>query len=342
MNKNSKLFHLIQFRWLFLTGCIAVISSEMAFGLVASIAFGMTKDTALWMLAVIPPVSLATGLSTWATLRTVRRKMERLLDGIQAVAGGDLTVCLDTRGAAEYAPIYDNFNRMVRELRVTKEEMVSFTNDFSHEFKTPITSILGFAEYLIETGRDIESPERMQYLQVIAGESRRLSELAQKTLLLSKVDACQILTDKTDFNLSEQLRHCAILLLPQIEKKRIQLEMDIPELTCCGNAELLEQVWLNLLNNAIKFTPDGGIITLTAAQSDTAITIRITDTGVGMEPEIQAHIFERYYQHDSVHTFRGSGIGLAIVHRIISISGGSVTVRSAPGAGSTFSVTLPV
>jgi len=339
--KKTTPFHFVQFRLLLLTNAIVISVGIMVFGLVALFAFGMNQYNAMWMLAVIPPMALVSGVSTWVALRAVRKKMERLLEGIQVVAEGNLDVCLDTRGAGEYTPIYEGFNRMTRELKATKEEMVGFANDFSHEFKTPITSILGFSEFLIETGENIESPERMQYLRFIAEESRRLSELSQKTLLLSKVDACQIITDKENFNLGEQLRHCAILLLPQIEKKRIELELDVPELTYCGNAELLEQVWVNLLTNAIKFTPEGGEIGISAKAENNTITVWITDSGVGMDKETQTKIFEKYYQHDAGHSARGSGIGLSIAHRIVILCNGKIEVESSPGEGSVFTVTLP-
>ncbi len=343
MNREKKTtpFHFVPFRLLLLTNTIVITGGIMAFGLLALFVFGMNQDNAMWILAVIPPMALVSGVSTWIALRAVRGKMERLLESIKAVAEGNLDVRLDTRGADEYTPIYEGFNRMTRELKATKEEMVEFTNDFSHEFKTPITSILGFSELLIQTGEKIESPERMQYLQVIAEESRRLSELSQKTLLLSKVDACQIITDRVDFDLGEQLRHCAILLLPQIERKRIELELDVPKLTYCGNAELLEQVWVNLLTNAIKFTPEGGEIGISAKAENNTITVWITDSGVGMDKETQAKIFEKYYQHDAGHSARGSGIGLSIARRIVILCNGKIEVESSPGEGSVFTVTLP-
>lgn len=131
-----------------------------------------------------------------------------------------MDVVLNAKGAEEYNLIYDNFNRMGKELKSTKEEMQSFVNEFSHEFKTPITSISGFAQYLLSTGDGIESPERIQYLQVIYNEFIRLSELSQSTLLLSKMEACQIIAEKQSFDLSEQIKHCTILLLPRWSGRR--------------------------------------------------------------------------------------------------------------------------
>lgn len=340
--KEKSKFRLVQFRWLLLVDSIVVVGAVMSFGIVARYGLGMNEDNALLMLAVIPPMAIATGLTTAITMHSIRKKLNVLLNGIQSVADGNLDVRLEAKGAEEYSIVYENFNLMVKELKGTKAQMEQFTNDFSHEFKTPITSIRGFAQYLVETGEGIESPERMQYLQVIADESQRLSELSQNTLTLSKVEACQIITDKEEFDLSEQVKRCTILLLPQIEKKKINLELDLPEIPYYGNPELLEQVWLNLINNAIKFTPENGEISLTAGYEGNAIFVRTSDSGIGMDSETTAHIFEKFYQGSTGRAKGGNGIGLSIVHRIVTLCGGHVEVTSSPGAGSSFKVFLPV
>lgn len=334
-------FRLVQFRWLFLVDSIVVIGAVMSFGIVARCGLGMNEDNALLMLTIIPPMAMATGLTTAITLHSIRKKLNVLLNGIESVADGNLDVQLETRGSEEYSIVYENFNLMVKELKGTKAEMEQFTNDFSHEFKTPITSIRGFAQYLVETGEGIESPERMQYLQVIADEAQRLSELSQNTLMLSKVEACQIITDKENFDLSEQIKRCTILLLPQVERKKINLELDLPEISYYGNAELLEQVWLNLINNAIKFTPENGEISLVSGYEGNTIFVSISDSGAGMDSETAAHIFEKYYQGSAGRAKGGNGIGLSIVHRIVTLCGGHVEVTSSPGAGSSFKVFLP-
>ncbi|WP_369283652.1 ATP-binding protein [Oscillibacter sp. GMB15532] len=341
-DKKGSIFRLAQFRWIFIADAIVVIGAVMAYGLIATYWLGMGQENALSMLAIIPLMILAVSLGTFFTLRSVRRKMGDLLIGIQEVSGGNLEVQLDSKKAEEYAPIYDGFNRMTAELKNTKTEMQNFVNEFSHEFKTPITSISGFAQYLIETGAGIECPERLQYLRVIADESLRLSTLSQNTLLLSKVEACEIITEKEEYSLSEQIKRCAILLLPKIEQKKIELELDVDEISFIGNAELMEQVWINLLNNAIKFTPEHGEIKITAKRTPGWLTIKFCDSGVGMSEETASHIFEKYYQHDTTSAVRGNGIGLSIVSRIVSLCDGEICVESKLQEGSTFMVTLPV
>lgn len=339
---QDAIFKLVQFRWVFIADAIVVIGAVMAYGLIATYWLGMNRENALSMLAIIPLMIIVVGLGTLFTLRSVRRKMGDLLIGIKEVSDGNLEVRLDSRKAEEYAPIYDGFNRMTAELKNTKAEMQNFVNEFSHEFKTPITSISGFAQYLIDTGDGIESPERIQYLRVIADESLRLSTLSQNTLLLSKVEACEIITEKEAYDLSEQIKRCAILLLPKIEQKKIELELDVDDISYVGNAELMEQVWINLLSNAIKFTPEHGEIKISAKCTSDQLTLKFSDSGVGMDEETTAHIFEKYYQHDTTSAVRGNGIGLSIVFRIISLCGGEICVESKPQEGSTFIITLPV
>lgn len=341
MKKKTEKFRLVQFRWLLLVDAIVIIGAVMSFGMVAIPAFHMDQGNALFMLCMIPPMTVAVILSTTVTLRSIRKRMSTLLNGIQAVADGDLDVQLDSGSAQEYAEIYNSFNRMAEELKNTKREMQNFVNEFSHEFKTPITSISGFAQLLIDTGKNIESSERMQYLKVIADESLRLSALSQNTLLLSKVEACEIITEKEDYDLSEQIKRCTILLLPRIEQKKIELELDVGGITYRGNAELMEQVWINLLNNAIRFTPENGDITVSAVKDENDIKISFIDSGIGMDEDTISHIFEKYYQHDTVNAVRGNGIGLSIVYRIITLCGGKIKVESSPETGSTFTIILP-
>nr|MCR5416214.1 HAMP domain-containing histidine kinase [Pseudobutyrivibrio sp.] len=221
-------------------------------------------------------------------------------------------------------------------------EMEAFTNEFAHEFKTPITAISGFSDYLLETGADVESPERLEQLQMISDESKRLLNLSVNTLLLSKVEAMQIVNDKEKYDIAEQLRKCVILLSKMLDSKAIDVEMDEDvKLLYCGNEELLQHVWINLLSNAIKFTPKGGKITIEGRVSTGAIIVSITDSGVGMTEETIAHIFEKYYQNDSVSIARGSGIGLSIVKRIVTLCNGDIQVKSSVGNGTTFTVLLP-
>lgn len=342
MKKKRSNFKLSQFKWIFLVDIMIVTGAVMSFGAIASWGLRLEEENALLMLSMIPPMVLTAAASTYVILYFIRRKMDKLLDGIRAVGNGSLDVCLELEGADEYREIYRSFNAMVAELKATKEEMQAFTNEFAHEFKTPITSICGFAQYLATTGEGVESPERMEYLNVIADESVRLSELARNTLMLTRVEACQIVTDRETFNLSEHIKRCSILLLPQMDRKKIHMELDMPDrMEYYGNAELLEQVWINLLNNAVKFTPENGSIEIRATCEGEWLRVSISDNGVGMDEETVAHVFEKYYQGGNSRKIGGNGIGLSIVQRVVSLCGGEIAVSSVQGVGSEFTVKLP-
>ncbi|WP_349672765.1 HAMP domain-containing sensor histidine kinase [Lacrimispora sp.] len=317
---------------------LILISSVMAFGLIAYLELDMNGNDAIYMLAMMPCMGIIAGAALLKIISALKLRMKKILNGITSVTEGDLDVVLDLNNSGEYREMYENFNRMVRELKNTKVEMQNFINDFSHEFKTPITSIHGFAELLLE--ENISAEDRKQYLQIILEESQRLASLSQNTLLLSKLDAQEVLTDKKEFQLDEQIKKCAILLFRQIEKKQIILNMELAPVTYYGSAELLHQVWMNLISNAIKFTPNGGEITIIMIAVGNQITINISDTGIGMDEETARLIFNKYYQGDSSHATAGFGLGLSIVKRIVDLCKGEIIVSSVPGKGSTFSVVL--
>ncbi len=339
--EKRQVFRRKQLIWYYILGLAIIIGSIMSYGLISTSFFGLEGWNALSMLFMIIPMSLV----MYASIRYFTGHLERhlgpLLTGIHRVAEGNLETQLDLNHAAEYTKVYDEFNHMVKELQATKDEMQSFIDEFTHEFKTPITSISGFAELLCETGDDLPKEERDEYLQIIAQQSKRLARLSQNSLLLSKVEAVQVLTGQETYSLTGQLQKCAVLFMKEAEEKNITLEMsDDEEILFYGNEELMEQVWINLIGNAMKFTPEGGSIRITQEKDNHEIRIGIHDSGEGMSAETIAHIFEKYYQHDLTSVVKGNGIGLAIVHRIADLSGGRIEVISEPGKGSTFTVLL--
>ena len=334
---------------------IVVVGSVMAYGAVAVLFLPMNRSNALSMVFMVVPMTVLMFVSLRFVLRKIQGRMDLLTDALGQVAGGNLSVRLDEANAGEYAAVYSDFNHMVEELQRTKDEMMQFTNDFAHEFKTPLTSVKGFADYLYETGGGIESKERMEYLKVIAEQSGRLSRMASNTLILSKAEACQIPVHQTWFNMGEQIRRCFIAQSREMEQKH--LTPDLPEdfdFSFYGNEEQLEQIWINLIGNAIKFTPEGGVVGARCEKSgggtlgarcdkpDGTLVIEIFDNGIGMDQETMAHVFDKYYQHDPSGVSSGNGIGLAIVRRIAELYGGSVRAESKPGYGSVFTVELPV
>ena len=292
----------------------------------------------IWMVCVSSVIG--TVITAWIG-KYYLSPVTQVIEATKRVAKGDFSVQLPLEsGRGEMTDLVRSFNRMTKELSGIEMFRTDFINSFSHEFKTPIVSIRGFARQLQRD--DISDEERREYATIIADESTRLANLATNVLLLSKLENQQIVTEKTDFHLDEQLRSCILLLEKQWEQKNLEMIIDLQEVTCRGNAEMLSQAWVNLINNAIKFTPESGSIGVNLIQTDDVVTVQISDTGIGMDRDTQAHIFEKFYQGDKSHHGEGNGLGLAMVKRIIDLHRGKITVESVKGHGSTFTVQLPV
>ncbi len=225
---------------------------------------------------------------------------------------------------------------MVKELKNADEQQKQFMKDFSHEFKTPIHSIKGMAEYLLNN--EIPREEEKEYLNVMAGEAGRLAQLSQNTLLLSKLDHMEVLRKKEEFRLDSQIRDCAILLLPSFEEKNIQLEVRLPEMKFYGNEELMKEVWVNLLDNARKYSSEETCVFIEGKVTADELRIIVKDEGQGMDEQTKLHLFERYYQGDASHETSGFGMGLPIVKRIVELSGGNIRVESILGKGTSVTI----
>lgn len=184
--------------------------------------------------------------------------------------------------------------------------------------------------------------EREQYLQIILDESSHLADLANSTLLLTRLESQQFIAEKRPYPLDEQIKRCAILLSPSWEKKQISFTASLEPAEFVGNEELMRHVWINLLDNAVKYTPEGGEITVTLQVRPEELEISVADTGIGMPEEVRSHVFDKYYQGSrSSGSGRGLGLGLSIVYRILELCGGQVRVDSVVDQGSTFTVRLP-
>lgn len=240
---------------------------------------------------------------------------------------------------SEMGELEDSFNEMVRELDGIELFRNDFINNFSHEFKTPIVSIRGFARELQR--EDLTDGQRREYAEIIAEESDRLARLSTSVLELSKLENQQILTDKTEFDLDEQLRRCILLFENDWTEKEIEIVPELDAVKLYSNEELTERIWKNLISNAIKFTPRGGTVAVGLRADEGHITVTVSDSGIGMTEEVKNHIFEKFYQGDPSHHRAGYGIGLTMVKRAVTLCGGEITVESEVGRGSRFTVRLP-
>lgn len=267
------------------------------------------------------------------------KPIRQIISATNRLAAGDFSVRLDIERPSEMKALSDSFNRMAQELGGIELLRTDFINNFSHEFKTPIVSIKGFAELL--RCADLTDEERAEYLDIIIRESSRLAALATNVLNLSKVENQEIVSDRTAFNLGEQLRRSVLMLQNRWEEKGLALTVEVEELSCTGSPELLSQVWLNLLDNAVKFTPAGGTIAVSLAAEGGMAVCRIADNGPAIAPDQLPHIFDKFYQGDLSHAAPGNGLGLAVAKRIVELHRGTIGCTSTP-ASTEFTVRLPL
>ena len=303
-------------------------------------------DEEMDMVTIVIFMSVISLILGWVlvffSIRIPLKPIHTLISHMNRLAMGDFETRIESKGILSNHPamkgISDSFNKLAEELENTEMLRGDFINNFSHEFKTPIVSIAGFAK-LLKRG-NLTEEQRIAYLTSIEEESLRLSYMATNVLNLTKIENQTILTDVTEFNLSEQVRSSVLLLESKWGEKNIDLQLDFDEYAVEGNEELLKQVWINLMDNAVKFSPRCGTVILDVSESADTVTVIISNTGPEISPEKKDKIFGKFYQADESHATEGNGIGLAIVKRVIDLHSGSVAVNGKEGM-TTLTVTLP-
>ena len=282
------------------------------------------------------------GISTFFSSRLPLKPVNEIINKMNRLAAGDFKTRLGFGNTMSAHPavkeLTTSFNTMAEELENTELLRNDFINAFSHEFKTPIVSITGLAN-LLESG-DITEEQRVQYARAIREESMRLSSMASNVLCLTKVENQTILTDVSRFNISEQVRSAVLLLEEKWTSKNIDLQLDFDEYMIEANEEMLRQVWINLIDNAVKFVPRCGTVELEVLDEGESLCVKVSNTGNDIPPEKQEKIFAKFYQADESHATQGNGIGLAIVKRIVELHRGKVCVNSGNGI-TVFTVVLP-
>ena len=268
------------------------------------------------------------------------RPLRSLIEATKEIASGNFNIRVDSGRAKEIEQLTRSFNDMARELEGLEMLRSDFVSSISHEFKTPTASIKGFAQRLKKNDLSIE--QRREYVDIIIAESNRLTELSGNILLLSNLESTEKITDKTVYYLDEQLRRILLVLEPLLLKKHIKTDISLIPVQVAKNEDILYHLWINLLGNAIKFTPDGGRVGISLNSDGKNVTVSITDTGIGIDAEVQKRIFEKFYQADKSRATEGNGLGLSLAKRITQLENGEITVESRPGEGTCFTVTLPV
>ena len=272
------------------------------------------------------------------------RPLRTFSEAAKKIAMGDLTVRippLRRDGKKDFIELmFDDFNTMVQQLASIETMKSDFIANVSHEIKTPLSVIQSYATALQED--TLEAEERREYARTIVEAARKLTTLVTNILKMNKLENQGIIPKAEYFNLSEQLRRCAVSFEEQWEQKNIGFEADLDEVNVCYDESMLEIVWNNLLANAIKFTnPKGKIIVSLKAQDGLAV-VSVSDTGTGIDKDTQKHIFEKFFQGDSSRAGEGNGLGLTLVKKTVELVGGTISVDSSPGHGSSFTVCLKI
>ena len=270
------------------------------------------------------------------------KPLTRLTNAIKELSNGNYNVRVDNVGQDEISKLNQGFNQMARQLAKQDETRQKFISDISHEFQTPLTSIQGFANILKE--EDLPKEQRVKYANIILYNSKRLSSLAKNMLQLTLLDREEIELELTNYSLVEQMNRVISTQENQAMEKNIEIVFEMPkkEIFIEGDEQRLEQVWTNIISNAIKYTNEGGLITITMKKNSKDIEISIEDTGIGMSKEVVSHIFERFYREDKERNVEGNGLGLAIVKSIVDLHHGKIDILSQVDVGTNFIVRLPI
>lgn len=336
-------FTLITFFILLVSMVTAVVIVKVLyyFGVIIRITPENISDVnGLISLALLISLIVGTGLSV-LVCKFPLRPLSRMITQMNRLASGDYKASLHFGNPIGAHPTFmeveESFNKLAKELESTEMLRSDFINNFSHEFKTPIVSIAGFAKLLKRD--NLTEEQKAEYIDVIEEESMRLANMATNVLNLTKVENQTILTDVTSFNVSEQIRSAVLLLESSWVKKKLDLKLDFAEYEIEANEELLKQVWINLIDNAVKYSPDYGFLEVGIEEKNDRIDVTVKNPGdISLEAKLK--IWNKFYQADESHSSIGNGIGLAIVRRVVQLHNGSVDVECKDGVV-TFFVSLP-
>ena len=318
---------------------VVVLLSELA-GWLLRRWLGVTVSIPIFVWAILFSVVVGGAITKFISHSFID-PITQLGKAMKEVSDGNFQVTAQCRSRLkEVNDIYDSFNLMVKELGATETLQTDFISNVSHEFKTPINAIEGYASLLQDHQQS--QAEQDAYIEKILFNTHRLSTLTGNILLLSKINNQSIHPQRTVFRLDEQVRQAIVALEQKWTEKGIDFDVELDKISYSGYESLLIHVWSNLIDNAIKFDPHGGMIALRLWQEDGFAVFTIDDNGPGVAPEDQERVFHKFYQSDSSRVMDGNGLGLPLVKKIVEFSGGTVTLENLPEAGCRFTVRLPL
>lgn len=272
------------------------------------------------------------------------RLLSDVMNTLESIAKGDFSVRLNhsLKENEPFAKLVKGVNEMALNLEQTENMRQEFISNVSHEIQSPLASIKGFT-YVLHND-ELTPEERKHFLSIIETETMRLSRLSENLLKLAALEADSVKFEPKPYRLDKQLRALILSCEPQWSEKKIKMDASLDSVTVTADEDMMSQVWVNLIHNSIKFTPEGGGIQVDLHRYGNTVECKISDTGIGIDKDAQKHIFERFYKADKSRerAKKGSGLGLAIVKKIVETHGGKITVQSEPGAGAVFTVALPM
>ncbi|EEL50130.1 sensor histidine kinase [Bacillus cereus] len=273
--------------------------------------------------------------------RYIIRPIQTFTKATQKIASGEYDIELEEGRKDEIGTLAMSFKKMTKSIKELDEMRQEFVSNVSHEFQSPLSSIQGFSKTL--QSENVTEEEQKHYLQIIEGESKRMSSLCKQLLTLASLDKEETVLQVKEFNLQKQIKDVVFMLEWKWREKDIAVEFDVPNMNITGDENLLHQVWANLFTNSIKFTDQGGTIEFAAKELENSVEISVSDSGIGMEQEEVNRIFDRFYKVDTARArnVEGSGLGLSIVHKIVELHHGIISVESKKGEGTTFRIEIP-
>ncbi|MCK1193336.1 HAMP domain-containing histidine kinase [Streptococcus uberis] len=306
----------------------------------------VTGSFTLWLLIYSIVILILGALIMWFGSTHLTKPISDLNQSVKAISQGDFSRKIVRKSYPKDRATYhneidelsQNINQMAEDIKNADRHRSQFIANLSHELKTPISSLVGISDLLLTDS--LEKDTRTELTTILQSESLRLSRLCDDILNLTKLEN-HLSPQLESVALDEQIRQALIMLTEKWKNKTIHLEFNGEAVMCQTDPDLTMQVWVNVIDNAIKYSSDQVFLNVDVKQATDKVLVTIADKGIGIAKENQRHIFEQFYQADQSHAQEGNGLGLAIVKKIIDSLNGSIHFESTPGQGSRFYITLP-
>lgn len=301
--------------------------------------FKIVTESPILSLIILYLISLILGwILSYFVGKRISKPFRDIKNAISEISCGNFDINIDKTKNKDINEIIEQFNNMAQELKANETLKSDFISNVSHEFKTPLAVISSYTKALQKN--NLSQEMQNNYLCVIENNVQKLSGMSEKILSLSKLENQQVALTKEHYSLDEQIRQCIVSMQPEWQKKQIEFDLDLQEISFFGSKQLMEQVWQNLIQNAIKFSNNNSTITISLQKTEAHIIVNITDTGIGMSEETCKHAFDKFFQGDTSHSQSGNGLGLALVKQILTLHDSTISVTSELNHGSTFTIVL--